>query len=160
MSTLKSLKEDYGCVEKYTGAAKRSIDVHIVKLGCKKRGGLSIGETDRELESLLLHASRGRYSLPHHSLALEVMLELRASVDNVTTNEMKKLQVERISPSISGKNELMYMVDVFVFSADMYFAYQSDVGDIWSENRIALYAVIVHYIDQDWIMHVKEFVTS
>ena len=103
MSTLKSLKEDFGKVDKFTGAAKRSIDEQFVKWCCKKRRGLSIGETDRELKSLLLQASRGRDSPPHHSLALEVLLGLRASADNVTTLEMKKLQAERISPSISGK---------------------------------------------------------
>ncbi len=101
MSTLKSLKEDFGKVEKFTGAAKRSIDEQFVKWCCKKRRGLS--ETDRELESLLLQASRGRYSPPHHSLALEVLLGLKASAGNVTTLKMKKLQAKRISPSISGK---------------------------------------------------------
>jgi hypothetical protein len=38
---------------------------------------------------------------------------------------------------------------------DMHYAYQCDVGDIWSENGVALFAVIVHYIDQDWIMHAR-----
>ncbi len=103
MSPLKSLKEDFGKVEKFTGAAKRSIDEKCVKWCCKKRRGLTIGETYRELKSLLLQASRGRYSPPHHSLALEVLLGLRASADNVTTLQIKKLQVERISPSIFGK---------------------------------------------------------
>ena len=53
MSTLKSLKEDFGKVDKYTGASTRSIDEQFVKWCCKKRRGLSIGETDRELKSLL-----------------------------------------------------------------------------------------------------------
>jgi hypothetical protein len=71
MSTLKFLKEDFGCVEKYTCAAKRSIDEQFLKWCCKKRRGLSIGETDQELKSLLFYASRGRYSPSRHSLALE-----------------------------------------------------------------------------------------
>ena len=29
------------------------------------------------------------------------------------------------------------------------------VGDIWSENGISLFAVIVHYIDKDWILNTK-----
>ncbi len=61
ISTLKSLKEDLDKVEKLTCAAKRSIDEQFVKWCCKKRRGLSIGETDRELNSLLLQASRGIY---------------------------------------------------------------------------------------------------
>jgi len=114
ISTLESLKEDFGCVEKYTGAAKRSIDAHFVKWCCKKRRGLAIGETDREFKSLLLQASRGRYSPPHHSVALKVLLGLKASADNVTTHKKTKLEVERIPPSISDKMKnficLMFLI--------------------------------------------------
>ncbi len=54
MSTLKSLKEYFGTVEKFTCATKRSSDEQFVKWCCKKRRNLSIGETDRELVNLLL----------------------------------------------------------------------------------------------------------
>ena len=47
-ATLKSLKEDYGAVEKFTGQFKQTLDEQFVKWCCKKRRGLSIGETDRE----------------------------------------------------------------------------------------------------------------
>ena len=64
MSTLKSPKEDYGAVEKFKDGAKKMLDEQFVKWCCKKRRGLSIGETDRELKSLLLQCSRGRYPPP------------------------------------------------------------------------------------------------
>jgi hypothetical protein len=104
VSTLASLRVDYGCVEKFKDSAKRALDEQFVKWCCKKSRGLSIGETDRELKSLLLQASRGRYSPPNRTLALEVMLGMRAAADNLTASAMKALQAERISPSISGKH--------------------------------------------------------
>ena len=102
MSTLKSLIEDYGVVEKYKDNAKRMLDEQFVKWCCKKRRGLSIGETDRELKSLLLQVSRGRYSPPNRIVALDLMLAMRAQSDNLTTSLMKDLAEEGISPSISG----------------------------------------------------------
>jgi hypothetical protein len=47
------------------------------------------------------------------------------------------------------------MFNVLNSFADMYYAYQCVVDDIWSEHGIALFAVIVHYIDQDWNMHAR-----
>ncbi len=61
--------------------------------------------THKELESLLLHVSRGRYTPPNKTFALKVIMGMMASVDNVTTAAMKALQVKHISPSISGKYE-------------------------------------------------------
>ncbi len=46
--TLKSLKQDFGAVEKYSGSFKQELDELFVKWCCKKRRALSIGETDRE----------------------------------------------------------------------------------------------------------------
>ncbi len=42
--TLKSLKEDFGSVEKYKDAFKRVLDEQFVKMCCKKRMPLSIGK--------------------------------------------------------------------------------------------------------------------
>ncbi len=42
-STLKTLKEDYGAVEKYNGDNKRKLDEQFVKMCCKKRMPLSMG---------------------------------------------------------------------------------------------------------------------
>ncbi len=39
------------------------------------------------------------------------------------------------------------LVKHFIFRFD----FDSLVGDVWSENDISFFAVIVHYIDQDWI---------
>ena len=42
-STLKTLKEYYGAVEKYNGDNKRKLDEQFVKMCCKKRMPLSMG---------------------------------------------------------------------------------------------------------------------
>ena len=60
-TTLKSLKDDYGAVEKYKDGFKRSLDEQFVKMCCKKRRALSCCETGRELRSWMLQATRGRY---------------------------------------------------------------------------------------------------
>ncbi len=41
--TLKSLKEDFGSVEKNKDAFKRALDERFVKMCCKKRRPVSIG---------------------------------------------------------------------------------------------------------------------
>ena len=59
-ATLKSSKEDYGAVEKYTCQFKQSLDYQFVKWCCKKRRGLTIGGTNQELKSRMLQTARGR----------------------------------------------------------------------------------------------------
>ncbi len=49
--TLKSPKEDFGAIEKYSGSFKQELNEQLVKWCCKKRRGLSIKETYRELKS-------------------------------------------------------------------------------------------------------------
>jgi hypothetical protein len=63
-ATLKSLKEDCGAVEKFTGRFKQTLDEQFVKWCCKNRRGLSIEETARELKSWMLQATRDRYQPP------------------------------------------------------------------------------------------------
>ena len=101
MSTLNSLKEDYGVVEKFKVSAKKMLDEQFVKWCCKKRRGLSIGETRRELKSLLLHCSRGRYSPPTRIIDMEIMLAMRAQADNMTSKAMLELLDDDVQPSIS-----------------------------------------------------------
>jgi hypothetical protein len=50
-TTLKSLNNDFGDVEKYKDGLKKSLDEQFVKMCCKKGRALSCGETDRELKS-------------------------------------------------------------------------------------------------------------
>jgi hypothetical protein len=33
--------------------------------------------------------------------------------------------------------------------------HNATLGDIWSENGISLYAVMLHYIDYDWVLHTR-----
>ena len=101
-STLRSLRNDFGAVEKYKDGFKRSLDEQFVKMCCKKRRALSCGETNRELKSWMLQATKGRYQPPSHKSAMDVLLSMRAKVDNEVTKELKALLAERISPSISG----------------------------------------------------------
>lgn len=54
VTTLKSLKQDFGAVEKYKDGFKRALDEQFVKMCCKKRRALSCGETDREMRSWML----------------------------------------------------------------------------------------------------------
>ena len=48
IATLATLKEDYGSVEKYTRSFKVGIDEAFLKLCCKKKKAISMGETYRE----------------------------------------------------------------------------------------------------------------
>jgi hypothetical protein len=100
--TLKSLKEDFGAVEKYSGSFKQELDEQFVKWCCKKRRGLSIGETDRELKSWMLQATRGRYQPPARKTAVDILLTMRVKADNTTKKLMLKLRADSVLPSISG----------------------------------------------------------
>ena len=102
VTTLKSLKQDFGVVEKYKDGFKRSLDEQFVKMCCKKRRALSCGETDRELKSWMLQATRGRYQPPSRKTAMDTLLSMRSKADNELTRDLKALLEERISPSISG----------------------------------------------------------
>jgi hypothetical protein len=95
---LKSLKEDFGSVEKHSGSFKQDLDEQFVKWCCKKLRGLSIGETDGELKSWMLQATRGRYQLP----SMDILLTMRVKSDNTTKKCMVALRSDRFLPSISG----------------------------------------------------------
>jgi len=61
IQTPKSLKADFNSVEKFKDCLKKSTNEQYVKMCCKNQRALSIGESDRELKSWVLRASRGRY---------------------------------------------------------------------------------------------------
>lgn len=100
--TLKSLRKDFGAVEKFKGEFKNSLDEAFVKWCCKKRRPLSMGETDKELKSFLLQATRGRYSPPTRKTTMDILMVMRVRSENTTKKDMKALKAERVAPSISG----------------------------------------------------------
>ena len=71
--TLKSRKEDYGAIEKYSGPFEQDLDKQFLKWYCKKCRGLSIGETNRELKSWMLQATRGRHQPPSWKAAMDIL---------------------------------------------------------------------------------------
>ncbi len=101
-ATLKSLKEDCGSVVKYTGPFKQNLDEQFVKWCCKKGIGLSTRETDRELKSWMLQATRGRYQSPTRKTAMGILMTMRVKAENTTRKMMLALRGDRVLPSISG----------------------------------------------------------
>ncbi len=86
------------------------------------RGALSCGETDKELKSWMLQATRGRYQPPSRKTSTDTLLFMRAKSDNVLTKDLKALLAERISPSISGI--VLFVNDAIAHAAcDDAFAY-------------------------------------
>ena len=83
-STLQTLKQDDDVVEKFHGTFKLLLDEQFVKWCCKKGRGLSIGETNRELKSWMLQATRGRYQPPTRKTAMDILLTMRVKADNTT----------------------------------------------------------------------------
>ena len=71
--TLKSMQEDFGAIEKYSGSFKQDLGELFVKWCCKKCRGLSIGETIRELKSWMLQATRSRYQPPSWKAAMDIL---------------------------------------------------------------------------------------
>ena len=103
IATLATLKEDYGSVEKYTGSFKVGLDEAFVKWCCKKKKAISMGETDRELKSWVLQATRGRYQPPARKTCQDLILTMRAKADNTTKKLVIGLRKDNVLPSISGE---------------------------------------------------------
>ena len=101
-ATLKLLKKDYGAVEKYTSQFIHALDEHFANWCCKKRRGLSIGETYRELKIWMLQATRGNYQPHARKNAMDILPTMRIKVDNTTKELMLALRADRVLPSISG----------------------------------------------------------
>ena len=102
VTTLKSLKQAFGTVEKCKDCFIRSLDAQFVNMCCKKRRVLSCGETDRELKSWMFQATRGRYQPPSRKTAMDTLLSMRVKSDNELAKDLKALFADHISPSISG----------------------------------------------------------
>ncbi len=84
MCDNKSLKENFGAVEKNSGSFKQDLDEQFVKWCCKKRRGLSIGKTGRELKSWMLQSTRGHYQPPSRKTTMDIILTMRVKADNTT----------------------------------------------------------------------------
>jgi hypothetical protein len=163
-TTLKTLKEDYGAVEKFSGDFKQRLDEQFVKWCCKKRRGLSIGETDRELKAWMLQATRGRYQPPSKKTAMNILITMRVKADNTTKKMMLKLRAERVLPSISGTFlsftftflQCVIFCQTFILFCILISIFMSSfAGDIWSENGIAIFAIMVHFIDSEWKLNTR-----
>ena len=114
-STLQTLKQDYAAVEKFHGSFKLDLDEQFVKWCCKKGRGLSIGETDRELKSWMLQATRGRYQPPSRKTAMDILLTMRVKADNTTKKVLKDLRADRVLPSISGTHSCYTLFDIRMY---------------------------------------------
>jgi hypothetical protein len=115
IATLASLKEDFGSVEKYSGPFKVSLDEAFVKWCCKKKKAISMGESDRELRSWILQATRGRYQPPSRKTCQDLILTMRAKADNTTKKLVLGLRQENVLPSISGKQVYCCVLIYFLF---------------------------------------------
>ena len=69
---------------------------------CKKKRGLSMGETDKELRLFVSRVSAGRYTPPCKKTALDCLVNMTARQFKVLIADMNKLRAQGISPSISG----------------------------------------------------------
>ena len=71
-----------------------------MKWCCKKGRGLSIGETDRELKSWMLQATRGRYQPPTRKTAMDILLTMRVKAENTTKKLMMALYFRYVLRSV------------------------------------------------------------
>lgn len=91
-----------GKVDRFTGQKKRNLDESYVKWCCKKKRGLSLGETDREFKAFIQQISGGRYSPPCRRTALDILVHMTAKAKRKVVHDMKKLREQGVCPSISG----------------------------------------------------------
>ena len=74
---------------------------------CKKKKAISMGETDRELKSWVLQATRGRYQPLARKTCQDLILTMQAKADNTTKKLVIGLRKDNVLPSISG--ELIFL---------------------------------------------------
>ncbi len=108
--TLKSLKKNYGVVDKYTCQIKQSLYEQFVKWCCQKRRELSIGESNHESKSWMLQATRGRYKSPTRKNTMDILLAMRVKGNNTTKKLMMARSADRMLSSISNMNLSLYLM--------------------------------------------------
>ncbi|KAK3257892.1 hypothetical protein CYMTET_33037 [Cymbomonas tetramitiformis] len=90
---------------------------------------LSIGETDSELRDTFDYIFGGSYVPPTYELVTQNILKLSVEGKNKVQSALKGLLAEGILPSIAG--------------------------DIWSEGGIAIFGILVYWVDNDGVYHQK-----
>jgi len=88
---------------------------------------LSIGENDRELRDIFEFIFHGSYVPPTYKLVTQYILEL----------------------SVEGKNKLKFHLAALLGEGIM----PSIAGDLWSEGGIAIFGILVYWIDKGMVLH-------
>ncbi|KAK3270734.1 hypothetical protein CYMTET_20886 [Cymbomonas tetramitiformis] len=94
---------------------------------CKRP--LSIGDSDRELRDIFECIFQGGYNLPGYTTVVQKILELSQDGKERVRDEIIGLLKEGILPSIAG--------------------------DIWSQGGIAIFGILVYWIDAQFKFHEK-----
>ncbi len=76
---------------------------------------MSIGETNRELKSWMLQATRGRYQPPTKKTTIDIVMTMRVKAENITRKIMLVLRGDRVLPSISGTCLCVFTLDIHMY---------------------------------------------
>ncbi|KAK3238914.1 hypothetical protein CYMTET_51117 [Cymbomonas tetramitiformis] len=95
----------------------------------KRRRPLYLGETDSELRDLFDYIFQGGYVLPTYKIVVQKVLELSAEGRLAVVDAIAATLEAGILPSIAG--------------------------DIWSEGGVAIFRILVYWIDADHVLHEK-----
>ena len=90
---------------------------------------LCIGESDAELRDIFDFIFQGGYTPPTYKLVTQLILELSVEGKKNVKGELLALIEEGILPSLAG--------------------------DIWSEGGIAIFGILVYFIDAEGVYHQK-----
>lgn len=93
----------YSCMSYYLQA--------YVKWCCKKKRGLSLGETDKEFKAYINQISGGRYNPPCRRTSIDILVHMTAKAQRKVGIDMKKLREQGVCPSISGMPPLCVITD-------------------------------------------------
>ena len=140
-------------MNKYQGEFKKKLDREYVVWCCKSAKPLSMAENDKHFRRFCSSISNGRYLPPCKKVAAHELITLVA-----TSREMIKAQIQEVldvdclDMSISGKS--LYSLCRPTYPLDLCSS-SYIVGDIWSENGIAIFAVMGYWIDKGFVFHEK-----
>ncbi|KAK3279058.1 hypothetical protein CYMTET_13039 [Cymbomonas tetramitiformis] len=95
----------------------------------RRRGSLSICETDSELRDIFQYIFQGSYTPPTYKLVVQKVLELSGEARVRTRDALVALLAEGILPSIAG--------------------------DIWSEGGVCIFGILAYWLDLEFERHEK-----